>query len=49
MEKDSKVEYEQPHIADYGDLRELTAASSTGGSLDATFPVHTPFAQLTFS
>jgi hypothetical protein len=49
MAEDTKVEYEQPEIADYGDLRELTAASTTGGSLDAGFPAHTPFGQLTFS
>jgi hypothetical protein len=49
MAEDTKVEYEQPEIADYGDLRDLTAAATTGGSLDATFGIHTPFGQLTFS
>jgi hypothetical protein len=49
MVEDKNVEYEQPEIADYGDLRELTAAATTGGSLDASFTVHTPFNQLTFS
>ena len=49
MVEDTNVEYEQPEIADYGDLRDLTAAATTGGSLDATFGIHTPFGQLTFS
>ena len=49
MAEDTKVEYEQPEIADYGDLRELTAAASTGGSLDSTFVAGTPFGTLTFS
>jgi hypothetical protein len=49
MVENTPVEYEQPEIADYGDLRELTAASSTGNFTDATFGTNTPFSQLTFS
>jgi hypothetical protein len=49
MDDKTQVEYEQPEIADYGDLRELTAGTSTGNALDATFPVGTPFRNLTFS
>jgi hypothetical protein len=48
-DKTTQVEYEQPEIADYGDLRELTAASHTGSALDAQFGTHTNFNQLTFS
>lgn len=49
MVDEKQFEYEEPQVVDYGDLRELTAASSTGSATDATFPTHTPFAQLTFS
>lgn len=42
-------EYEKPTVRDYGDLAELTAGAKTGNYLDATFPVHTPKSQLTFS
>ena len=48
-DKHAQVEYEQPEIVDYGDLRELTAASHTGPYTDATFPAHTPIQNLTFS
>jgi hypothetical protein len=48
-DKNTQIEYAQPEIADYGDLRELTAAAHTGNSTDATFPAHTPFSSLTFS
>jgi hypothetical protein len=41
--------YEKPTIADYGSLRELTAAQTTGGHLDATFPSGTDNSLLTFS
>jgi len=29
--------YEKPTIADYGDLRELTEAGTTGNTFDATY------------
>ena len=41
--------YDAPTISDYGDLVEITAGSSTGVNLDASFPVGTPKNQLTFS
>jgi hypothetical protein len=42
-------QYEHPEIVDYGDLRELTAATGTGAALDAAFPAGTKFHLLTFS
>jgi hypothetical protein len=48
MEKDT-FEYETPKIEDHGSLEELTAGQSTGESTDASFPVHTPKKDLTFS
>jgi len=39
MEK-QKIEYEKPKIEDYGDLRELTAATHTGTQTDV--PKGTP-------
>jgi hypothetical protein len=44
-----KTDYEKPKVRDYGDLTQLTAGGSTGNFLDASFPVHTPKSQLTFS
>jgi hypothetical protein len=50
MEKTAQVpEYEKPKIADYGDLKDLTAGTQIGNFLDATFPTGTPRGQLTFS
>jgi hypothetical protein len=43
------TEYEKPRIADYGDLVELTAASGSGGYLDADFKAGTAWGDLTFS
>lgn len=48
MEKDTK-EYEAPRIEDHGDLVTLTAGKEMGASTDASFPVHTPKEDLTFS
>jgi hypothetical protein len=48
MEKDTK-EYEAPRIEDHGDLATLTAGQANGASTDASFPVHTPKEDLTFS
>lgn len=42
-------EYERPKVVDYGDLVALTAGASTGSELDADFPIHTKFSNLTFS
>ena len=44
-----KTDYEKPKVRDYGDLTQLTAGGSSGNFLDASFPVHTPKSQLTFS
>lgn len=51
MDKSGKAapEYEAPKIEDYGDLKDLTAGNKTGSFTDASFPVHTPFKNLTFS
>jgi hypothetical protein len=43
------VEYEKPTISDYGDLVELTAQTTSSGSLDADFEAGTPDSELTFS
>jgi len=48
MEKDN-TQYETPRIEDHGDLAELTAGLHEGESTDASFPVHTPKKNLTFS
>jgi hypothetical protein len=42
-------EYEKPKIADYGDLKDLTAGTHNGNFLDAAFPRGTPRGKLTFS
>jgi hypothetical protein len=47
--EETKYEYERPEVVDYGDLLDLTAGLKTGPATDATFPAHTPFANLTFS
>jgi hypothetical protein len=49
MEKDNTTEYEAPRIEDHGDLAELTAGQKEGESTDASFPIHTPKKDLTFS
>jgi hypothetical protein len=43
------MQYVEPEIVDYGDLAELTAGSSSGVALDASFPAGTLFKDLTFS
>ena len=49
FQMEAQVGYEQPSIADYGDLVELTAQSTDGDFLDADFPSGTPRGDLTFS
>ena len=49
INREESPKYAAPTISDYGDLVELTAGSSTGSALDASFPVGTPFKNLTFS
>jgi hypothetical protein len=43
------MKYVEPEVVDYGDLAELTAGSSDGEALDASFPVNTLRRDLTFS
>lgn len=44
-----KIAYSAPEIEDLGAFEEITQGASTGSALDGTFPVGTPFGQLTFS
>ncbi|MDC7676454.1 lasso RiPP family leader peptide-containing protein [Asticcacaulis machinosus] len=44
-----KAAYEAPTVAKVGDFETTTQNTGTGGTLDATFPIGTPFADLTFS
>jgi hypothetical protein len=46
---DDSTTYEPPTVVDYGDLVALTAGSNSGAYTDQTFPVHTPYGNLTFS
>jgi hypothetical protein len=49
IESANTPEYTKPEITDHGSLTELTAGSSAGKELDATFTRGTPTSQLTFS
>lgn len=40
--------YVKPEIVDHGSLADLTAAGSTGGFTDASFPAGTPVGNLTY-
>lgn len=42
-------QYEAPSISDHGDLTELTAGKNHGAALDATFPVGTPYGDITLT
>jgi hypothetical protein len=44
-----KRAYEAPQLVVEGNIRELTLGNKTGTQLDASFPIHTPFKNLTFS
>jgi hypothetical protein len=44
-----RIEYEAPHVVDFGDLVALTAGGSDGCDLDSNFPAGTPKKALTFS
>ncbi|MFZ5667776.1 MAG: lasso RiPP family leader peptide-containing protein [Pseudomonadota bacterium] len=44
-----KIAYTAPEIEDLGAFEEITQGASTGSAIDASFPVGTPFSQLTFS
>ncbi|HEX5265618.1 MAG TPA: hypothetical protein VFW24_02505 [Acidimicrobiales bacterium] len=41
--------YEAPALSFHGSVGQHTAALSSGGFTDATFPTHTPLGDLTFS
>ena len=41
--------YTKPAVTRHGSIEEMTKGGSLGSSLDAAFPVGTPFADLTFS
>jgi len=41
--------YESPSIVDYGHLVDLTAGQISGNFTDASFPILTPFNDITFS
>lgn len=41
--------YEAPTVTTIGDVDDLTQGNSSGGVLDESFPVGTPFSDLTFS
>jgi hypothetical protein len=42
QEEQVEVEYTKPAISDYGDLKELTAASNTGTHTDVPLGTHVP-------
>jgi hypothetical protein len=42
-------QYIAPQIEDHGDLAELTAGKHGGSALDATFPVGTPYGDITLT
>ena len=44
-----KDEYETPNLTVHGSIETITQGASEGTILDATFPVGTPFGDLTFS
>lgn len=44
-----KTIYETPSVADLGTFETITQGQSTGSTLDADFPIGTPFDQLEFS
>jgi hypothetical protein len=45
-----KKEYVTPKVLEHGDVKEITLSQSmTPSRLDATFPIDTPFEDLTWS
>jgi hypothetical protein len=44
-----KQEYETPSLTVHGSIETITQGGSGTTALDAAFPAHTPFDQLTFS
>lgn len=49
MSKSEKATYVKPVLNRVGSFEEITLGNSTGSALDASFPVGTPFSDLTFS
>lgn len=49
MENTEKKAYVAPELTVHGNLEVITLGFNTGNHLDATFPVMTPFSDLTFS
>jgi hypothetical protein len=47
--KTEKKAYSQPKVTVYGDVEVITKGGSSGTVIDQTFPIGTPFNQLTFS
>lgn len=45
----TKAVYEAPVLRAHGKVEAVTKGGSTGSSLDAAFPVGTPFADVTLS
>lgn len=45
----TKKSYVKPSLIVHGNVEVLTQGNSTGGSLDAGFPINTPKGKLTFS
>jgi hypothetical protein len=43
------MDYREPKVVDYGDLKDVTAASSSGTHLDKDFSAGTLIGDLTFS
>ncbi len=46
---DNRTEYEVPELTKIGSFEEITQANGAQTALDASFPISTPFNQLTFS
>ena len=46
---DARMTYEPPAVEVMGTFEELTLGNTTGNQLDASFPIHTPKPDLTFS
>jgi hypothetical protein len=44
-----KQEYETPSLTVHGSIETITQGGAGTSALDAAFPAHTPFDQLTFS
>jgi hypothetical protein len=48
-QKVEKHEYEAPSLTVHGSIESITQGGAGTTALDASFPAHTPFDQLTFS